>query len=127
MGYEFKPGEYTTRGGTRAIVRFKVQEPHVANHPLRGEALGGDGKWFAASWTPGGRHWGTTESVYDLLPQKQYAYCNRYPRSCGSWYPSVEEAAKAADESIVGRLRCELKADGSLNWDTLTVLPVDGI
>jgi hypothetical protein len=117
MEHEFTPGEYKTRNGRRAIVRFRLQEPNCTQYKLMGE-IECDGIWAAASWTLSGTYDAHLPGgTRDLVPPKRYKWFE-----CGVW--GLSSLCPQRPSGCGYALRAELDSDGKVNWPTLVVVPV---
>lgn len=127
--FKFVPGEYKTRDGRRAIVRFRVQDPTNDTYPLVGEVtkMGGDG-WYRCTWTDEGEN-----SIYgpdcgDLIPPVRYCYKNCFEHDTGGRYetdPSECDVSYCAKR--YGVLRLELTTQGRPDWRTVEFIPVENL
>jgi hypothetical protein len=119
MEHEFTPGEYKTRNGRRAIVRFRLQEPNCTQYKLMGEIECDDGTWGASSWMLSGTHDAQNPGgTLDLVPPKRYKWFE-----CGLW--GLKSSCAQRPSGCGYALRAELNSDGKVNWPTLVLMSVD--
>ena len=113
---KFKVGQYNTREGMIAFVRFIVQQPTNCIYVLLGESQQTDGTWIARSWTVDGRNTASSDGAHDLVLPIHYVYSNIYKGEITPW-TEKRDADDWRANSCLGVLR--LGDDGSLKLFTL--------
>lgn len=107
---KFQVGEYKTRDGRKAFVRFVLQEPNDAIYKLIGEVQNCDGTWLRQTWKTDGSNFDGIVSGLDLLEPKSYLYY------------TLDEYGLTNFVNGPELLRVELMKDGRCDWSTLTRL-----
>lgn len=125
--FKFVPGEYKTRDGRRAIVRFRVQEPCSTSYPLVGEVQGEDGHWDRWTWTEDGvfSRLGKCNKS-DLVPPVRYCYKNCFEHDTGGKFED-DPTDNPGKLKRYGVLRFELTPQGRPDWRTVEFIPVENL
>lgn len=116
MSFEFTPGEYSLRDGTRAVV-LSVDAPSV--YPIVGYSIDEDGVACVEEWTASGSYYSEDDwSNFDLMPpgstpvHEDALYLNIYEPSFDGWMlgalkPSRYEADLGASaHPTLNRIAC---------------------
>jgi hypothetical protein len=121
--YEFGVGEYTMRNGGEARVCFDLMEPAFCDCTKGGD-MKVDDVFCASSWSKYGEHCSGIQD-YDLMPPKRYVWASLYRSSIGAIRNSDEIRRKNSAVSATYKLRTELNDDGTINWTTAVILPIE--
>lgn len=112
----FDIGNYKTRTGLDARVKFAVSKPNNTNYPLMGEVFEND-RWRQCSWTIDGKHISNNcPNNFDLMPNRVWIYWSLTRDSIGMIHHN---------EPVGNYLKVERLADGSYDWaNAITVVRI---
>lgn len=108
----FKVGEYKTINGSDARVKFIISDPHRTDYPLVGEVLSGTA-WRLCTWNLNGSRYGTRQTVWDLVPNKEWIYFVLTSSSIGTAY---------YEEPAANYIKVERLPNGNFDWANATIV-----